>query len=185
MTNSETNTKTKWLIDTAHSEIGFKVRHLMISNVSGRFKQFDASIYTTGEDFMSAEIDFWLDPSSLDTRDAKRDAHLTSADFFDVENYKQINFKANSFINQDNDGHYEMHGDLTIKGITKRIILNVEFGGLMKDPWGNHKAAFSISGKINRKDWGLNWNAALETGGVLVSEEIWIVCDVQLMKQPE
>jgi polyisoprenoid-binding protein YceI len=179
----QTLTKTKWGIDPAHSEIGFRVKHLMISNVRGAFREYDASIYTTGENFMSAEIDFWLNPASVTTGDEKRDAHLKSADFFDVENFKEIHFIANTYENVDNDGSYELYGDLIIKGITKRIKLDVEFGGVVKDPWGNGKAIFKINGKINRKDWGLNWNAALEAGGVLVSEDVWISCEVQLTRQ--
>ena len=174
--------KTKWVLDAAHSEIGFKVKHLMLTNVKGEFKTFEASIYTTGDDFMTAEIDFWLDPASVDTRNADRDGHLRSDDFFDVENHKQINFVANTYEAVDNDGSYELYGDLTIKGITHRIKLDVEFGGVMTDPWGNKKAGFTINGKINRKDFGLNWNAALEAGGVLVSDEVRISCEVQLMK---
>jgi len=183
METTAATTKTKWGIDLAHSEIGFKVKHLMIANVRGTFKEFDASIYTTGEDFMSAEIDFWLNPASVDTGDEKRDAHIKSADFFDAEHFKEINFTANSYEDVDHDGSYELYGDLTIKGIKKRIKLDVEFGGVVKDPWGNEKAVFTINGKINRKDWGLNWNAALEAGGVLVSEDVWISCEVQLAKQ--
>lgn len=183
METTGTIEKTKWGIDPAHSEIGFKVKHLMITNVRGEFKEFDASIYTTGEDFITSEIDFWLNPASVTTGDEKRDAHLKSADFFDVENFKEINFTGDSYKNVDDDGSYELYGHLTIKGIRKLVKLDVEFGGVMKDPWGNHKAAFSINGKINRKDWGLNWNAALETGGVLVSEDVYISCEVQLVKQ--
>ncbi|MEO8151049.1 MAG: YceI family protein [Bacteroidia bacterium] len=175
-------TKTKWGIDPAHSEVAFKVKHLMITNVKGVFKEFDASIYTTSEDFMTSEIDFWLNPASVDTGDAKRDEHLKSADFFDVENHKQITFTGNTYEKVD-DTNYELYGELTIKGITKQIKLDVEFGGVMKDPWGNHKAGFTIEGKINRKDWGLNWNAALEAGGMLVSEDVRINCEIQLVKQ--
>lgn len=176
-------TKTKWGIDPMHSEIGFKVKHLMFTNVRGTFKEYDASIYTTAEDFMSAEIDLWLNPASIDTGDSKRDAHLRSADFFDVENFREINFTGNTYVDVDNEGSYVLYGDLTIKGIKKQIKLDVEFGGVVKDPWGNHKAVFNINGKINRKDWSLNWNAALETGGVLVSEDVWISCEVQLTRQ--
>lgn len=183
METKDASTKTKWGIDPAHSEIGFKVKHLMIANVRGSFKEFDASIYTTGEDFLTAEIDFWINPASINTGDEKRDAHLKSADFFDVENFKELNFIAGSYENVDKDGSYELYGELTIKGISKKIKLDVEFGGVMKDPWGNHKAVFCINGKINRKDWGLNWNTALETGGVLVSEDVWINCEVELAKQ--
>jgi len=178
----ETLVKTKWGLDVAHSEIAFKVKHLMISNVKGTFKEFDASIYTTGEDFMTSEIDFWLNPASIDTGAPDRDAHLKSADFFDVENHKQITFIGNTYEKVDEDS-YTLYGDLTIKGITKQIKLDVGFGGVMKDPWGNEKAGFTINGKINRKDFGLNWNAALEAGGVLVGEEIKINCEVELLKQ--
>ncbi|MDB5199326.1 MAG: hypothetical protein JWO92_1289 [Chitinophagaceae bacterium] len=183
METTEVSTKTKWSLDPAHSEIGFKVKYLLFTNVRGSFEEFDASIYTTGEDFMTAEIDCWINAASINTGDEKRDAHLKSADFFDVENFKEINFIANTYENVDNDGSYELYGDLTIKGIKKQVKLDVEFGGVVKDPWGNHKAVFNINGKINRKDWGLNWNAALETGGVLVSEDVWISCEVQLTKQ--
>jgi polyisoprenoid-binding protein YceI len=179
----ENTVKTKWGIDPTHSEIAFKVKHLMISNVKGVFKEFDASIYTTGEDFMTSEIDFWLNPATIDTGVPDRDTHLKSADFFDVENFKQISFAGNTCEAVDNDGSYTLNGDLTIKGITKQIKLDVEFGGVMKDPWGNEKAGFTLNGKINRKDWGLVWNAALETGGVLVSDEVRISCEVELVKQ--
>jgi polyisoprenoid-binding protein YceI len=132
--------KIKWVIDPIHSEIAFKVKHLMITNVKGEFKEFDASIYTSGEDFMTSEIDFWMNPASIDTGDNKRDEHLKSADFFDVENFKQISFSGNTYEKVDNDGSYIVYGDLTIKGIKKQIKLDVEFGGVMKDPWGNEKA---------------------------------------------
>ena len=175
--------KTKWGIDPTHSEIGFKVKHLMITNVKGVFKEFDASIYTAGEDFMTSEIDFWMNPASVNTGVADRDAHLKSADFFDVENYKEIHFIGNTYEKVDDDGSYILYGELTIKDITRQIKLEVEFGGVMKDPWGNEKAGFTINGKINRKDFGLTWNAALEAGGVLVGEEVKISCEVQLVKQ--
>jgi polyisoprenoid-binding protein YceI len=175
--------KTKWAIDPMHSEIGFKVKHLMFTNVRGSFKEYDANIITTDNDFMSAEIDFWLNPASISTGDEKRDAHLKSADFFDAENFKEINFTGNTYEKADNNGSYNLYGDLTIKGIKKQVKLQVEFGGVVKDPWGNEKAVFNINGKINRKDWGLNWNAALETGGVLVSEDVRINCEIQLVKR--
>jgi polyisoprenoid-binding protein YceI len=183
MKTAEVATKTKWSIDPAHSEIGFRVKHLMIANVRGTFNEFDANIYTTGDNFMNAEVDFWLNPASVDTGDEKRDAHLKSADFFDVEKFKEIHFTANTVENVDKDGSYELYGDLTIKGIKKQIKLDVEFGGIVKDPWGNQKAIFNVNGKINRKDWELNWNVPLETGGLLVSEEVNIYAEVQLAKQ--
>ena len=185
METIEKSTKVKWGIDPAHTEIAFKVRHLMITNVKGVFREFDADIFTTGEDFMTAEIDFWLDPDSITTGDEQRDAHLKSIDFFDTANHKQITFIGNTIEKVDNDGSYELYGDLTIKGIKKQIKLDVEFGGIMKDPWGNEKAGFSVNGKINRKDWELNWNAALEAGGFLVGDSVNISCEVQLVKQNE
>ena len=178
-------TKTKWGIDPAHSEVAFKVKHLMITNVKGVFREYSANIITAGNNFMTAEIDFTMNPASVDTGDEKRDGHIRSAEFFDVENYKQIIFKSTGCKKKNDGEHYELHGDLTIKGITKNIKLDVEFLGTMTDPWGNEKAGFSVNGKINRKDWGLNWNAALEAGGVLVSEEVKIACEVQLAKQPK
>lgn len=183
MKTAEAGIKIKWGIDPAHSVVGFKVKHLMIANVRGIFKEFGASIYTTGEDFMIAEIDFWLNPASVETNDEKRDGHIKSVDFFDVENFKEINFTGNTYEEVDKDGSYELYGDLTIKGIKKQIKLDVEFGGAMKDPWGNGKAVFFVNGKINRKDWNLNWNAALEAGGVLVSEDVRISFEFQLVKQ--
>lgn len=183
MKTAEVITQTKWSIDPVHSEIGFKIKHLMITNIKGVFKEFDASIYTTNEDFLTAEIDFWMNPASVDTGDAKRDEHLAGPDFFDVENHKEITFTGNTFEKTDNDGSYELYGELSIKGITKQIKLDVEFGGVMKDPWGNEKAGFSINGKISRKDWGLTWNSVLETGGVMVSDEVKISCELQLVKQ--
>ena len=176
-------TKTKWAIDPMHSEIGFKTKYLLFTNVAGTFKEYDASIYTTGDDFLTAEIDLWINAASINTGDKKRDEHLMSADFFDAAKFKEINFTGNTYEKDDSDGKYSLYGDLTMKGIKKQIKLQVEFNGVVKDPWGNEKAVFNIHGKINRKDWGLNWNAALEAGGVLVSEDVWINCEVQLTRQ--
>jgi polyisoprenoid-binding protein YceI len=179
----ETNlitTKTNWIIDQAHSEIGFKVRHLMISNVKGSFKTFNANITTTLKDFTTATIDLWIDVSSISTGDADRDGHLKSGEFFSVENIKQILFKSSSIGQPDKDGDRELTGELTMLGITNTVSLNVEFGGMVKDPWGNEKAGITVTGKINRKDWGLTWNAPLETGGILVSEEVSILCELEL-----
>ncbi|MEO6903517.1 MAG: YceI family protein [Bacteroidia bacterium] len=183
METKEIKTKVKWEIDPSHSEIAFKVKHLMITNVKGIFKEFGASIYTTGKDYITSEIDFFMNPASVDTGDAKRDEHLRSTDFFDVENHKKITFVGESCEKVGGDGSYQLYGNLTIKGITKKIKLEVEFGGVMKDPWGNEKVGYEINGKINRKDWGLNWNTALEAGGVLVGDEIKINCEVELIKK--
>ena len=180
MQAAEVLTQTKWSVDHVHSEIGFKVRHLMISHVKGSFKTFDASIYTTGNDFRTAEIDLWIDPSSINTGDEKRDAHLKSPDFFDVENHKQITFVSSSIGEKDADGKHILWGELTIKGITKDVTLNVEFGGIQKDPWSNEKAGFAVSGKINRSDWGLIWNTSMDSGGFVLSDEISINCELEL-----
>jgi len=185
MQTQEVLTKTKWAIDPMHSQIGFKIKHLMFTNVRGYFSEYAASIYTTGYDFLTAEIDFWINPASINTNQSKRDEHLKSEDFFDVTNFKEITFTGNTYEKLDNGGDYYLFGDLTIKGITKRVKLYVEFNGIVKDPWGNEKAVFNIEGKINRKEWGLNWNAALEAGGVMVSDEVLIDIEVQLTKQEE
>ncbi len=172
--------QTKWSIDQVHSEIAFKVKHLMIAHVKGTFKTFDASIYTKLKDFTTAEIDLWIEASSITTGDAKRDEHLKSADFFDVENHKQITFTSSTIGKVNQDGDHELWGELTMKGVTNKVKLNVQFGGIINDPWGNEKAGFTVTGKINRSDWGLIWNAAIEAGGLMVSEEITISCEVEL-----
>jgi len=173
---------TKWSIDQAHSEIAFKVRHLMIANVKGTFKIFDASIYTEKKKFTTAEIDLWIDASSINTGDAKRDEHLKSTDFFDVQNHKQITFTSSSIEKRDKDCDYVLWGELTMKGVTKKVKLKVQFGGIVNDPMGNEKAGFTVTGKINKSDWGLTWNASIESGGLMVSEEIKISCEVELIK---
>ena len=176
---SAVSAKTKWVLDPTHSELVFKVKHLMITNVKGQFRNFSARI--EGEDFTNSKLNITIDASSISTNDDQRDGHLKSPDFFDVENHKEILFEGTSFVLL-NDEKYVLKGMLTIKGISKEATLDVEFGGINKDPWGNEKAGFSVSGKINRKDWGLNWNAALESGGVLVSDEVRISGEVQLVK---
>ena len=170
----------KWTIDPAHSDIAFKIRHLMIANVKGSFKIFDASIYTSEKDFSTAVIDFWIDAASITTGDEKRDEHLKSAEFFDVANHRQISFISSTIEKTDTDGSHELWGELTMKGITKNVKLKVEFGGTIKDPWGNEKAGFTVTGKINRTDWGLVWNTAMETGGIMLGEEVNIFCEVEL-----
>jgi polyisoprenoid-binding protein YceI len=183
MESQQVMTKTKWTIDPAHSEIGFRVKHLVFSNVRGTFKEFDASVYTDGDDFRSAEIDVHINPASVYTGIEKRDEHLRSADFFDTERFSEIRFTASSMVEVDVAGHFVLYGELVMKEIKKQLKLDVEFGSIIKDPWGAEKALFSMHGKINRKDWGLNYNAVLEAGGVLISEDVWINCEVQLIKQ--
>ena len=174
--------KTTWVIDPSHSEIAFKVKHLMISNVKGQFSEFSGQLVTDGDDFTTSDISFQMNPASISTGAADRDAHLKSPDFFDVENYKEINFTSGKLSKSGSD-EFSLTGDLTIKGVSQPVKLDVEFGGLMKDPWGNVKAGFTLEGKINRKDFALTWNAALEAGGVLVGDEIHLNLDVQLLQQ--
>ena len=183
METAEVGTRIKWGFDTTHSEIGFKVKHLMITNVKGVFKEFDAGIYASEGDFMTSEIEFWMNPASIDTGNEKRDEHLKGPDFFDVENHKVITFTGTTFKKADKNFNYILFGDLSIKGISKQVQLEVEFGGVMTDPWGNEKAGFTIKGEINRQDWRLNWNTVLETGGLLVGNDIRISCEIQLLKQ--
>ena len=173
-------TSTKWVLDPTHSELLFKVKHLMISNVKGEFRKFSAEI--DGEDFTKSPIHATIESASVFTNDDNRDGHLKGADFFDVEKFPEISFSSKSFKKID-ESNYQLTGSLTLKGISKELTLEVEFGGVNKDPWGNEKAGFTVSGKINRKDWGLTWNAALETGGVLVSEEVKITAELQFVKK--
>ncbi len=175
-----TATNTKWILDLAHSELLFKVKHLMISNVKGEFKSFKAEI--DGDDFRNSQVSVSIDTASIFTNSDDRDNHLKSADFFDAENHPVITFRSVSF-NHVSDENYTLTGHLKIRGVEKEIKLNVEFGGINKDPWGNEKAGFSLNGKISRKDWGLNWNSALETGGVLVSDEVQLLGEVQFLKK--
>lgn len=172
----------KWTGDTTHSEIGFKVKHLMFTNVSGKFKNFTITAQAGDNNFENAAIEFTAETASVDTGNEQRDGHLKSPDFFDAEKHPTLSFKSTNYKKLDDDGNYELQGDLTILDVTKPVKLSVEYGGLAKDPWGNVKAGFTINGKINRKDWGLNWNAALETGGVLVSEDVRIHAEVQLVR---
>jgi polyisoprenoid-binding protein YceI len=177
----ETTNQTKWLVDPAHSEITFKVKHLMITNVKGEFRNFTAEAFSEGTSFIAGSINVKIDASSIFTNNNDRDNHLKSADFFDVENFKELTFTGSSLEKTDED-EYLLKGMLNMKGFSNEVSLAVEFGGINKDPWGNEKAGFSISGKLNRKDWGLTWNAALETGGVLVSDEVKLNSEIQLVR---
>lgn len=173
--------ETKWVIDPTHSKVNFRVKHLMISTVEGNFKEFEGAVNTSGDDFSTAEISFSMKAASVDTEMADRNAHLKSPDFFDAEKYPEISFTGKGMKDLGDD-MYELTGNLTIKDVTKPVTLTVEYGGTMTDPWGNVKAGFSLTGKIKRKDWGLNWNAALEAGGVLVGEDVKISGDIELAK---
>lgn len=175
------NNRSTWTIDPTHSEIIFKVKHLMITNVKGEFRKFDAKVTSSGNNFSIAKVAVSIDTASIFTNNDDRDNHLRSADFFEVEKFPEIKFESTAFEKLDEQA-YKLTGILTIREVSKEITLDVEFGGVIKDPWGNDKAGFSVSGTINRRDWGLNWNAALEAGGVLVSEEVRINAEVQFVR---
>lgn len=174
--------KSTWAIDPTHSEIGFKVKHMMFTNVSGKFNAFKATIENEDNDLETSKIDFSAETASIDTNNTDRDGHLRSAEFFDSDVYPKLSFVSTA-VKKQSGNEYEIHGDLTIKDVTKNIVLSAEYSGLMTDPWGNSKIGLSITGKINRKDFGLTWNATLETGGVLVGEEIKLASEIQFIKQ--
>ncbi len=173
----------KWVVDPTHSEVQFKVKHLMITNVSGSFGLFTVDAVTEEEDFSKATVSFSAAVNSINTGNQQRDTHLRSADFFDETSYPLIKFDATRFVSVDNDGSYDLYGNLSIKGTSKEVKLSVEFGGVVKDAYGNTKAGFTINGKFNRKDFGLTWNAVTEAGGVVVSDEVRINCEIQLIEQ--
>jgi polyisoprenoid-binding protein YceI len=169
-------------IDAAHSEINFKVKHLMITNVTGNFTQFDATMEASADDFSDAKISFEADVNSINTNNEQRDGHLKSDDFFNAEQFPKLTF-VSSGLQKKSDSEYALTGDLTIRNITKTVTLDVEFGGTMTDPWGQQKAGFEISGKINRKDFDLKWTATTEAGGIVVSDEVKVQLAVQMIKQ--
>ncbi|MFT2007667.1 YceI family protein [Pontibacter sp. 13R65] len=175
--------KTKWVVDPAHSEIQFKVKHLMITTVTGYFSTFNIEVETEGDDFENADrIEFTADVNSISTNNEQRDTHLKSADFFDAENHGQIRFVGKQYEKTDEESA-KLHGDLTIRGITKPVTVNVVFAGIVVDPYGQTKAGFTVNGKISRKEFGLMWNAVTEAGSVVVSDDIRLLCEVQLVKQ--
>lgn len=173
---------TLWKIDHAHSEIQFKAKHLMITTVTGHFRKFDLVVETEGDDFTKAsKIEFTADIDSIDTNNVQRDTHLKSADFFDSENHSQLKFIGKQITKSGDD--YQLTGDLTIRGTTKPITLKVEFAGTVTDPYGQNKAGFMVDGKVKRKEYGLMWDAVTEAGQIVVSDEIKIHCEIQLIKQ--
>lgn len=176
----ETAVKTTWAIDPTHSEVQFKVKHLVISTVTGTFKKFEGNLESDSDDFDGASASFSLDVNSIDTNVADRDAHLKSDDFFAADKFPQITFN-NGLLNKTGDA-YQLTGDLTIRDVTKKITLDVEFGGVMVDPYGQTKAGFEITGKINRKEFGLAWSAVTEAGGIVVADEIKLHLNVQVVR---
>jgi polyisoprenoid-binding protein YceI len=171
---------TKWDFDLTHSSINFHVRHLMVSKVHGRFTAWSGTLELDEQDLTRSRLDVTIDASSIDTKEQKRDAHLRSPDFLDVEKYPEIAFKSTR-IDRDGDG-YKVTGDITIHGVTKPIVLEVEGGEQVKDPWGGTRTGFSAKAKLNRKDFGLHWNLALETGGFVVGDKLEITLEIEAIK---
>ncbi|MBN2615126.1 MAG: polyisoprenoid-binding protein [Bacteroidales bacterium] len=170
-------TKSKWVVDPTHSEVGFKVKHMMISTVTGYFDKFDVVACTNGDDFKDGSVEVSIDVDSVNTKQNDRDNHLKSDDFFNAEKFPKLIFKSKSF-----DGS-TLSGDLTIRDITKEVKLDVDFNGIATDPYGQTKAGFEVTGEISRKEFGLKWNAVTEAGSVVVSDKVKIAVDIQLVKQ--
>lgn len=175
-------TKTAWSVDTTHSEVQFKVKHLVISTVTGQFKEFEARLESTNEDFSGASASFEALIDSISTNNNDRDGHLKSADFFDAANFPVLKFESTQF-NKISGNEYEIIGNMTIKGVSKEIKLKAEYGGIMTDFYGNVKVGFEIEGKINRQDFGLTWSAVTEAGGIVVSDEVKLALNLQFAKQ--
>lgn len=180
--STSTETTTKWGIDPAHSEIHFKVRHMMVSTVTGSFKEFSGMVETEEEDFTNANITFEAVVSSIETNSEQRNEHLKSDDFFNAEQFPKLTFQSKSFTKKSGND-YELVGDLTIRDKTHEVKLDTVYHGTAVDPYGNTKAGFEITGKINRKDFDLKWSAVTEAGGVVVSDEVRLDLNVQLAKQ--
>ena len=176
MTDTATKT-TVWTIDPTHSVVEFSVKHMMFATAKGRFSDVSGTITVDNENIENSSVDVTIGAASIDTRDEKRDGHLRSADFFDAENYPTLTFKSTR-VERDGDG-LKVTGDLTIRGVTRPAVLEAEYNGQGVNPWGQQVLSYSATTKINRKDFGLNWNAALETGGMLVGEEVKIQIELE------
>ena len=173
---------TKWTIDNMHSEIGFKVKHMMITNVSGNFGKFSGGLETEGHDFSKGKFEFSAEINSINTGVADRDGHLKSDDFFNAEKYPELTFKSNGVKQIAND-ELVIEGEMTIREVTKPIALSVELSDVVVDPYGQTKIGMAITGKIKRSDFGLKWNAITEAGSIVVSDDIKLNCDIQFVKQ--
>lgn len=174
--------QTTWAADASHSNVKFAVTHMVVSEVEGYFKVFSGTIKTTSEDFNDASVDFTVDVASINTDNGQRDGHLKSDDFFNAEKYPKMTFKSTSF-KKGSGNKYVLEGDLTIRDVTKRVKFDVTYGGTAKDPWGNTKAGFKARTTINRQEYGLKWTAAVEAGGVVVSDEVEVIVNIELQKQ--
>lgn len=169
-------------IDPAHSDVMFKVKHLMISTATGTFKKFDATLEINEEDFTQAKVTFEADVDSIDTKNEQRDEHLKSDDFFNAEKFPKMTFKSTK-IEKSGADEFKLIGDLTIRDITKPVELKVEYNGSTKDPWGQERMGFEVSGKINRKEYGLKWSAVTEAGGLVISDDVKLAMNVEMVKQ--
>jgi polyisoprenoid-binding protein YceI len=174
-------TNTNWALDPTHSELHFKVRHMMVSNVTGQFQKFDASIATNGDDITTAKVHFSADIDSVSTNNEQRDGHLKSGDFFDIANHPKLEFNGEGLHHVSGED-YKMNGVLTMRGVSKEVTLNVEYGGVMQDPWGNTRTGFTITGKINRKDFGVAFSMVSEAGGVMLSDEVSLSANMEFVK---
>ncbi|MFA8439911.1 YceI family protein [Pueribacillus sp. YX66] len=174
--------KVKWNVDTAHSSIDFSIRHMMISKVKGTFHEFDATVEADPNDLTTANIQVSIDLASIDTRNEDRDNHLKSADFFEIEKYPKMTFQSTNIVKKSED-EYDFTGDLTLHGVTKSVTLSAKFEGVVKDPWGNEVAGLSAKGKIKRSDFGLTWNNTLETGGILIGDDVNIAIEIEAHKE--
>jgi len=175
---------TKWAMDATHSEVQFKVRHMMVSNVTGHFKNFDATVETEGNDIATAKVHFHADIDSIFTNNEQRDGHLKANDFFDAANHPQLTFES-SKMEKVSDENYTLTGTLTMRGISKEITLKVEFGGIVQDPWSNTRAGFSVNGKINRKDFGVSFSMVSETGGLMLGEDVHLHANAEFVQVKE
>lgn len=171
-----------WKIDPTHTHVGFSVKHMMVSTVRGQFKAYTGTLELDLEDLTRSVVAGEIEVASIDTANTDRDNHLRSADFFDVENHPVMAFKSTR-IEREGDDEYKVYGELTLRGVTREIVLDAEYAGLSKDPWGGTRTGISLRGSLNRKDFGLTWNAALETGGILVGEKIKLELDIQAVLQ--
>lgn len=174
--------QTNWSVDKSHSKVGFSVSHMVITDVEGYFKDYDAKVTTNGDDFSTANIDFTVNTASIFTDNEGRDKHLRSDDFFNAEKFPKMTFKGKS-MKKVSDNKYKLVGDLTIRDVTKQVELDVKYNGMVKDPWGNTKAGFKVTGEINRFDYNLKWNTAIETGALVVGREVELIIDLQLVKK--
>ena len=175
-------TTTKWVLDPMHSEVQFKIKHLVISTVTGSFTTFTGSMQSEGDTFENAKVEFSLDVESITTNQEQRDIHLRSEEFFDAVKFPHIKFESTSFVKESGD-NYQLTGNLTMKDVTKPVTLEAEYGGSAVDFYGNHKAGFEVTGKVNRKDFGLTWGAVTEAGSIVLGDDVKLIINVQFAKQ--